>query len=308
MSLFTEKTTLIIPTRNRHKNLINLLSQIKLYKIKFFEILIIDSSDRESKSILKKNSKKFKYKYFHTQSSTSYQRNFGLKKRNRFTKFVMFLDDDVIFFKDTFYEMNKTIKKFNNNSSVKAFGFNQIDIKYKKDFFEKLKSSKLIKLLGIYSDKPGSVLISGWHTKILNLKKDSYVDWIYTTACVYNSNAINNLKFNETFGQYSYLEDLDFSLNLRNFNNKIIVSSSAKFMHPLNIDRSSFYFGITEVVNRYKIVDKYKLQKKNFYFMVCLRFFFSISLIFFLKVNLFKRAIGNIFGIFKCMKLQKSLL
>jgi len=303
VSLFTEHTSLIIPTRNRHTNLINLLSQIKFYKIKFFEILIIDSSDRDSKKVIEKNSKKFKYKYFHTHPSTSYQRNFGLKKRNKLTKFVMFLDDDVIFFKDTFYEMNKTIKKFDNNSSVKAFGFNQIDINYKKNYFEKLKISKLIKLLGIYSDKPGSVLMSGWHTKILNLKKDSYVDWIYTTACVYNSKSINNIKFNETFGQYSYLEDLDFSLNLRNLNDKIIVSSSAKFIHPVNIDRSSFYFGITEVVNRYKIVVKYKLKKKNFYLMFFLRFFFSLSSIFFLRFNLFNRALGNILGLCKCVKL-----
>ena len=60
MSLFTEHTSLIIPTRNRHINLINLLSQIKFYKIKFFEILIIDSSDRDSKKVIEKNSKKFK--------------------------------------------------------------------------------------------------------------------------------------------------------------------------------------------------------------------------------------------------------
>ena len=94
MSLFTKNTSLIIPSRNRHKNVFNLLGQLKSLKIEFFEILVVDSSDNKDEIILKKNSKKFNYKYFHTRPSTSFQRNFGLKKKSRLTKFLMFLDDD----------------------------------------------------------------------------------------------------------------------------------------------------------------------------------------------------------------------
>ena len=99
----------------------------------------------------------------------------------------------------------------------------------------------------------------------MNLQNDIVGDWIFTTICTYKFEDIKNFNFDESFGEYSYLEDLDFSLNLKINNKKIYISSEAKFLHPENIDRSSFKFGITEVVNRYKIVKKYKLSKNLFF-------------------------------------------
>ena len=52
--------------------------------------------------------------------------------------------------------------------------------------------------------------------------------------CIYKLEDIKNFKFDETFD--SYLEDLDFSLNLMK-KKKIYISSEAKFLHPENIDR-----------------------------------------------------------------------
>ena len=174
MKLFTENTTLIIPTRNRSFQVIDLLKVLKVYKIKFFEILVVDSSNKKNSNILKNTSKKLKFKYFHTYSSTSYQRNFGLKKKNSSTGFIMFLDDDVIFYKSTFHEMNKTINKYILNNNVGGFGFNQVQKETDKSLIEKIKYSRFINLLGIYSYKIGKVLKSGWHTKILNAKSNLF--------------------------------------------------------------------------------------------------------------------------------------
>ena len=86
---------------------------------------------------------------------------------------------------------------------------NQVgDIKY--SFLENFKKSKLIKNLNIYPAGPGKIAKSGWHSKIINLKNDIIGDWVFTTMCIYKSTDIRDLKFDETFGQYSYLEDLDF--------------------------------------------------------------------------------------------------
>ena len=218
MKIFTENTSLIIPTKDRSTKIIDLLKSLQTYKIKFFEILVVDSSNKKNSNILINQSKKLQFKYFHTYPSTSHQRNFGLNKKNSFTKFVMFLDDDVVFYKTTFKEMNKIIEKYTLNDEVGGFGFNQMQKDINKNFFERIKKSKFINFFGLYSDKPGKVLKSGWHTKILNVKKNIYVDWLYTTACIYKSEIIHNLKFDQNLGQYSYLEDLDFSLNLNNLN------------------------------------------------------------------------------------------
>ena len=302
MRFFTENTSLIIPTKDRSYQVIDLLKYLKFNKIKFFEILVIDSSNKKNCKILKSQSKKLNFKYFYTYPSTSYQRNLGLNKKNSSTRFVMFLDDDVIFFKNTFNEMNKTIKKYLLSEQIGGFGFNQVQKEVKINFFERIKNSKLIDFLGFYSIKPGKVLKSGWHTKILNVKKNVNVDWLYSTACIYKSNAICNFKFNENFGQYSYLEDLDFSLNLKNINKRIIISYLAKFQHPVNIDRSSFSFGIQEVINRFQIVKKYNFDIYFFFLLVFLRFLISFSGIFKLRLNSFLRSVGNIYGIILCIK------
>ena len=304
MNLFTENTTLIIPTRNRPIQIINLLKQLKLHKIKFFEILIIDSSDLENKKIIKTEIDTLKINIFDTLPSTSFQRNYGLSKKNSKTEFVMFLDDDVSFFGNAFYEMHKIIKKYKNNSSIAGFGFNQIPMLKETNLFENIKTSKFSEFLGLYSNKQGHLLKSGWHTKILNVKNDIYVDWIYTTACVYKSKMILNFKFDEQLGQYGYLEDLDFSLNQYKSKKKIIMAHLAKFYHPINIDRSSFSFGVFEVVNRYKIVTKYNLNKKFFFTVLFLRFLISLSGIFRLKLNRFLRAMGNIYGSIQCLKIR----
>jgi hypothetical protein len=59
VQFFTENTTLIIPTRNRPIQIVSLLKQIKLFKVEFFEILVIDSSDLVNKKFLKEEGRKF---------------------------------------------------------------------------------------------------------------------------------------------------------------------------------------------------------------------------------------------------------
>jgi GT2 family glycosyltransferase len=293
--MFTKETSLIIPTRNRLISLEKLLFQLDLHKIKFLEKIIIDSSDIKISPFVKSVARKYSAKYFNTKASTSLQRNYGLKKVIKKTKYVMFLDDDVVFFKDSFNQMDKTINK---NIMISGYGFNQVAL-IKKDIFERIKNSNFVKSIHLYSSSPGRVTRGGWHTKILNIKKDIFVDWIYTTACIYRFEDIKNYRFDETFGRYSYLEDLDFSLNLKKNNKRIIISHLAKYIHPTNVDRSGFKFGITEVINRYKIVKKNHLNKIIFFISLFIRFLYSL-LISLLKLNsnYFLRAFGNIFGVF----------
>ena len=299
MQFFTKNTSLIIPTKDRSFKVIDLLNFLKTSKIQFFEIIVIDSSNKKNSNILKNHSKKLNFKYFHTYPSTSYQRNVGLNKKDSSTRFVMFLDDDVIFYKNAFIEMNKTIVKYLSFKEVGGYGFNQMSKETNKNFFEKIKNSKFINFIGFYSNKPGKVLKSGWHSKILNAKKNTYVDWVYTTACIYKTEAIRNLKFDENFGQYSYLEDLDFSLNLKKLKKKIVISYLAKFTHPHNIDRSSLIFGITEIINRFRIVKKHELNLYFFFIVSLLRFIISLTNSLFFNLQYFLRAIGNIVGFFK---------
>ncbi len=292
--MFTNKTSLIIPTKNRSNELISLIQKLVIFN--FNEILVVDSSEFNHSEKIKNKCIEENILYFHTKSSTSFQRNFGMKKIKQ-NKFVMFMDDDVTLFDDTFTKMNQCINQYSEHNNIAGFGFNQIQ-DHQISFFETLKKKKIFKFLNIYPDSPGKVAKSGWHSKILNLKKDVLGDWVFTTICIFKHEDIKYFSFDETFGQYSYLEDLDFSLNLMKKNKKILISSSSKFSHPHNIDRSGFDFGITEIKNRYRIVSKHNLSKKLFFIGVLLRFFISLIKSFPFNKKYFFRCLGNMYCIF----------
>ena len=81
--MFTTKTTLIIPTKDRSSRLINLLSKIFNLKINFNEIIIIDSSNKIHKTNIIKFLKGKKVKFINSYPSTTHQRNIGLKKEKK---------------------------------------------------------------------------------------------------------------------------------------------------------------------------------------------------------------------------------
>ena len=54
-------------------------------------------------------------------------------------KFVMFLDDDVIFSENMFVNMNNTIENNRKNENIVGYGFNQIQNIDKNSLSEKLK-------------------------------------------------------------------------------------------------------------------------------------------------------------------------
>ncbi len=300
--MFSGVTSLIIPTRNRPEYLKKTLDQINTQKISFQEIIVVDSSDEEFKKKINEVVKLYNIKLFSSEPSTSVQRNIGIKNINMDNKFIMFLDDDIIFTERMFNNMNKTIISNNKDENIVGYGFNQISKNNDFSFLEKLKKNFFLNFFGLYPNKPGKVAQSGWQSKILNIKDDITVDWIYTTACIFKLEAIKNLRFNENFGSYSYLEDLEFSLNFFKTKQKIIISSDAKYFHPLSIDRSSFKFGLYEVRNRFKIIKKYNLSKSRFFIMTFVRMSLFILKIFIFKKNYFYRGLGNIYGILNCYK------
>jgi glycosyltransferase involved in cell wall biosynthesis len=296
--MFTRNTSLIIPTRNRAELLSKTLYQFIKYKIKFKEILVIDSSDKYNQPFVKKICNKFSVKFYNSKPSTSLQRNLGLKLLNKNNQYVMFLDDDISFFKDSFVKMNKSINLYKRDNNISGFGFNLITSK-KKSFLDLIKSSAIIKSIGLYSDQPGVVTKSGWQTIVSNIKTNVFAEWCTTQAVIYKSKFIKNIYFNKNLGTYSYLEDLDFSFKVNKNKKKTLINYSSKYKHPNEIKRNNFSFGIIEIFNRFIIVKSNHLNLKLFFLGSFIRFFLSIFNIFKGEFSSFFRASGNIVGIIK---------
>ena len=287
---------IVIPTRNRSDMLYNTIKELKKNTFFFKEIIVVDSSNKFHKSKIKnfKNKIKVKMKVYNAKPSISLQRNIGLDKVINKRKYVMFLDDDLIFKKNAFKKMYSFVKK---NKNLAGIGFN-LNIKKVNFFTEFLKKNKLTKLLGIYDTKMGIVTPSGWQTKAINLKRDLEVEWIPTQAVIYNNEKIKNLKFDTAYGRYSYLEDLDFSYSLSQ-RGKLMICSSANYTSENTVNRNDYNFGIKEILNRYHFVNKFNFKKKYFFIGFLFSFLKNFLILLCLKPNFFLRIIGNLNAIFK---------
>ena len=289
--------SIVIPTKDRHELLKRILNYLKKNAFFFIEVLVIDSSKKNifRENEIKNNFKKLNIKYYNTQPSTSMQRNLGLKHINKKNKFIMFLDDDIEFNDNAFKIMYKYL--FTISADIIGVGFNSInDEQYTKKISERIKNSYFFNKYKIYNSKPGVVAGSGWHTKILNIKKNTYVDWLPTQACIYRIKIIKHMTFCNELGKYAYLEDLIFSYEASKKGN-LIINSKAKFKDNHQVERNSLYFGILEIRNRIRFIKKNNMKISNFlmaYFFFIIRNLFSTCY----NIRNFMRFLGNIIGIF----------
>jgi glycosyltransferase involved in cell wall biosynthesis len=282
--------TIIIPTFNRYKILKKTINYLSKNSFFFKEIIIVDSSDK------KKIDKNFKFRFknlkirvFYSKPSISLQRNIGLNKVKKNSEYIMFMDDDVQFRKKSFTIMKNFIV---NNKNYSGIGFNLI-IKDIVHNLEKLKKNNFFKFLGIYDPDDGKVTPSGWHTKAINLKKDTLVEWLPTQAVIYKYEDIKKIRFNLDYGVYSYLEDLDFSYSIKK---KLIIHSKAKYSSNNIVDRDKFKFGEKEIINRFIFIKKFNLNKFKFATGSIMLIFKNIIFTFF-KINNFFRVLGNLKGV-----------
>ena len=287
--------TIIIPTRNRYHKLIKTISYLSKNSFFFKELIIVDSSDNEKiyKKHLKNKFKNLNLKVFYSKPSISLQRNIGLRKVKDKTNYIMFLDDDIKFEKNSFKIMKNFLIK---NKAYFGIGFNLI-IKDNNRYLEKFKRSRLFQFLGVYDDAKGKVTPSGWHTKAINLKNDTLVEWLSTQAVIYKFNIIKKNRFNLNYGTYSYLEDLEFSYKIKK---KLIIHSKAKYSSNNIVKRDKFKFGQKEIINRFIFVKKFKLSLMRFSIGSLLLIFKNTFAILLEIDNIFK-VLGNFMGICKLL-------
>ena len=294
--------SIVIPTKDREKLLLKSLNYLNKNFFLFNEVIIVDSSLKKiDERSLKKSYKKMNIKYFTSQPSTSMQRNLGLKSARKKNKFIMFLDDDIKFNNNAFKKMYSFVN--NMSDDIVGVGFNSIaPVRYKKKLLERIKNSSFFSRLGLYDSRPGMVTSSGWQTKILNIKKNTLVEWLPTQACIYRRDKIKSLRFSSQLGAYAYLEDLLFSHEISK-RGDLIIHFEAKYKDILTVQRNHFLFGIKEVRNRIVFVKKNKLSIGKF-LLGYVFFLFKNFLEIFLNIKKIMRFFGNIIGIIYLIKLK----
>jgi hypothetical protein len=293
---------IIIPTKDRIKELKTTLSFLNNNNFFFKKIIIVDASNFQIKKEIKKTISNYNLdiELVDSKPSTCLQRNKGFNFLNN-DEYIMFLDDDNIFNLDAFYKMQIFLKTHKNFVGV---AFNQV-YNYRYNFFDKLKKNFIFNKIGIYSSENGGFSKSGWQSKFINFDQDSIVEWLPTRAVIYRVSEIKKIRFDENLGVYGYLEDLDFSLELKKRGN-LMVCAGAKYTHDQSIDRPGFEFGKKEVKNRYYIVKKHRLNKSIFFLTLFFRIIMTFGKAITGDSNAIKRVLGNIIGIWTINNLNEK--
>jgi hypothetical protein len=293
---------IVIPTRNRIVELTNTLNFLESNKFFFKKIVIVDSSNSEIKNKIKKIVRKYNanIKVVDSEASTCIQRNVGFKFIQN-NKYIMFLDDDNIFFPNAFHKMKNFLK---NNRDFFGVAFNQV-YKEKKNILDSFKKNYIMNKLGIYNLDNGEIAASGWQSRFINFKNNKIVQWLPTRAVIYKSKAVKNIRFDKKLGVYGYLEDLDFSLQLKKKGN-LMVCSDAKYTHDQSIIRPGFQFGKKELRNRYYIVKKHKLNKNLFFVTTFLRMLLTFKEGVLGNLNSFQRLAGNLVALITINNLDEN--
>ena len=293
---------IVIPTRNRIKELTNTLNFLDSNQFFFKKIVIVDSSRLEIKQKIKEKIKEYnsQIKIIDSEPSTCIQRNAGFNFIED-NEYIMFLDDDNIFYPDAFYKMQYFL---NNNKNFSGVAFNQI-YNEKISILEKFKKNYISNKLGIYSSNIGGFSNSGWQSRFINFTNNAIVQWLPTRAVIYRSEKVKKIRFDEKLGIYGYLEDLDFSLELKKTGN-LMVCSDARYSHDQSITRPGFEFGKKELRNRYYIVKKHNLKKNLFFLTSLFRMVLTLKEGIFGDINSFKRLAGNLVALFTINNLDKN--
>jgi GT2 family glycosyltransferase len=273
--------TVIIPTRNRKKELNNVLQAIDFTNSTIDKVIVIDSSN---KSLRGKNySKNSKFVYFHTKiKSAAIQRNIGMSLVSDNCKFLAFLDDDVIPDREYFNQLINALKK-NKATGVSGLAVNSK--KFHSNNNNKLSTFyKYIFLLD--SKKRGVVLKSGVNIPIkFEAKSSGTVQTQWLIGCsIWDFQKIKNLRFDSRLFGQSLGEDVLFSLKASKIG-ALIVNLGTHLEHTESSKQrpNNLEFYRMWVRNRYYIVKELSEAKFHPAFHWCNFGKLIILLVFFVK-------------------------
>jgi len=295
----------VIATKDRPKDIRNLLKNLANLSVHPNQLIIVDSSEKSGRAVVSEfNKLNIKYIHYRGEPSASAQRNAGIKAVDSAIDLIGFLDDDCILEYASLEKMMKFWEAAPADIGGCAFNLRNPAPAGNR----KIRCNSITRWLGIYSDIPGVVTRSGWGTITGTVDKDLEVKWVPSTAVVWRKQIFNTEYFEEFFKGYSYLEDLDFSYNVSKSYRIMILADAGYYHHHSVSGRTSrLNFGIVEVINRIFFVKKHNLSLSRCYCALIIRL--ALTLINSLKTfdkHELERFLGNIAGFLHLVGLNRK--
>lgn len=204
------KISVVIPTKDRVKQIMACIDSIFKQTRLSDEIIIIDSSQNtDLYSVLKE---KFSYviskiKYIHSIVSNNAARNIGI--RQSLGDIVFFFDDDIVLDKDYIKEV---VKVFMNDKEAKIAGVMGNITTMRRDIRSWRAKLKRLFYQSYYGD--GKFRSSGAATWVHGKRKITRTEFLSGCMSAYRRDVLNEFKWDEklgVLGGYCYSDDVDLS-------------------------------------------------------------------------------------------------
>jgi len=221
------KIGVVIPTRNRSKELQAALLCIINQDIQIEEVVVVDSSDNFDQLPTYSGSE-IKVTHVHTPvRSAAEQRNIGKRMLNKSVDFLAFIDDDILVERDYVSRLMSVL------FATEAVGVSGIatNREINKKRLKPFGLSGLIHRIFLLDSKTdGALLYSGINIPIRSERDENLeVDWLIGCS-IWRSESIEDLEFERDFKGQSLAEDVIFSVRARK-RGKLITNPSVVIDH-----------------------------------------------------------------------------
>jgi glycosyltransferase involved in cell wall biosynthesis len=242
------KISFIVPTMDREDDLYIMLKSLERQTVLPDQVIIVDGGYNKVEYMINKFIL-LKIEYIRIfPPSLAKQKNAGVEKVANDATLIGYLDDDLEFYPDSVENMLKFWDSAPDEYGGAAFAVTNIDRKV----------GTVRKILNIDSDQPGKVISNGFVSMLDNPIKTTDVDWLYGGATVWAAEVIKNYQYDEWYKGSGFMEDIDFSYNIReNFSLIVLADACVKHhTHPIRGDRY-YLLGKWQITNRLYFVRKY---------------------------------------------------
>ena len=296
MSVRQSRTAYIVATKDRPGELRRLFDSLEAQAVFPGEVIIVDAG-QERVEALCRNARPFPVRYLRSlPPSAARQRNAGLSAVPPDICYVGFLDDDVVLNEGALAAMDAFWDSAAGEVAGAAFTMRN----HPALAWPSAKRTRFAERLGLYSRREGAVSPAGFQTMIGQPRTTTYVDWLPSGASVWRKEIFTRFRFDEWYGGYSYLEDLDFSYRVGKAHRLAVVADAGYYHCPASGGRGSgFEFGVREVLHRIYFVRKHaELSLARCYLALAVRLAMNLALTFQESNAYFLgRAWGNLIGL-----------
>jgi len=248
------KLAFVVPTKDRPDDLSRLLRSLAGQTGPVAEVVVVDGGDRPLGPLAGAFPGLPVRVLRHRPPSATRQRNVGIDAVGPEATLVGILDDDSVLATDAVGKM----LSFWEAAPARLGGASFNLANHPALFAAGLKHLPLAERLGLYSARKGAVLSSGFQVMLEGVSEDLRVQWLPSGTSVWRRGVFREFRFDEWFGGYSYLEDLDFSYRVGRSFDLAVVAAARQFHYPSPCGRLGGYsFGRREVANRLHFVRKH---------------------------------------------------